>query len=125
MRGKRAKELRKAARQLLGKDAPHADYDTVQQRGKLGEKLRPVQYTRDTGRLNGQGEPITEPVMARIWAEYFDLGKWHWVRCKINTGMPIFKTLGVELRLKLSSVKGMTNKFKSAYRRKRREGALA
>lgn len=88
MRGKRARELRRAARLLLGPDAPKVDYTIVQQRDNLGGAAKPKVAVSGDGKT-----PIYLP----------------------GTEVPFILSMGVEPRLSAESVKGMTKRLKRNY----------
>jgi hypothetical protein len=87
MRGKRARELRRAARMLLGPDAPAVDYEIVQQRDNLGGAASPKVAVDEFGKQI----------------------------CLPGTEIPFILSMGIEPRLKLECVKGMTKKLKRNY----------
>lgn len=93
MNGKRAKELRKAARMLLGPDAPAVDYDMVQQRDEFGNLCKPKVA------VNERGKAINLP----------------------GTEIPFILSMGFQPELKMESVKGLTKKLKGNYGKYRKK----
>jgi len=93
MNGKRARELRRAARLLLGPDAPEVDYTMVQQRDAFGNLCPPRVAVRADGKT---------PIFLKD-----EEGK--------DTNIPFVLSMGIEPRLTAESVKGMTKKLKRNY----------
>lgn len=106
MRGRVAKQLRQAARRILGPDAPHTTYAVVRQRSGTGGQVHQAVFAGPDGK--------PQCIVLRVYKPD-EHGRMR--RHYVPTEAPIYKTFGIEPRLTPDCVKGLAQKFKDKYRR--------
>ena len=92
MNGKRARELRKVARLLSGPEAPDAGYRLEQQRGADGQPMAAVKVLKPGESTGGE--------------VYRDAA-----------GVPVYRTVGLELRLVPGAIRTLYQRLKLNYGR--------